>query len=209
MIVLSLISNVLLLEEAAAENNPAAFFPKGILGVDVNWNSVKPGPVKLTTGFVAKRKHPPVFPHATKMLFPKQRAWNELYSQENVPVIFRDNGTYHSIVRARESVPCNYCCRARGEARGERARSQRWLFTSKRHVCVVQSISRERTSKTSLRIRVISCYTVNRCPDVTLTILHIKMNKSCIVLCMFTVSDVRKINIFATIREDNNDHHRR
>lgn len=66
MIVLSLISNVLLLEEAAAEKNPGTFFSKGNLPVDVGGIGFKPGPVKLTTGFVTKRNIRQFYPHATK-----------------------------------------------------------------------------------------------------------------------------------------------
>lgn len=53
MIVLSLISNVLLLEEAAAERTPGTFFSKGTLLVDEI--GIKPCPVKLTAGFVTKK----------------------------------------------------------------------------------------------------------------------------------------------------------
>ena len=48
MIVLSLLSSVLLLEEAAAEKGPGTFFSKGKLRVDVGGMGIKAGPLKLS-----------------------------------------------------------------------------------------------------------------------------------------------------------------
>ena len=48
----SLISNALLLEEAAARKNLATIFSKGILRVDVDSVDIKSRPVKPTAGSV-------------------------------------------------------------------------------------------------------------------------------------------------------------
>lgn len=53
MVVLSLISNALLLKEAAAEKNPATFFSKGFfIRIDVGQSGIKPDLVKPITGLL-------------------------------------------------------------------------------------------------------------------------------------------------------------
>ncbi len=84
-------------------------FPKGNTGILMDGIGLKLVPVKLTKGLTSKKGICQFPLYATKTLFPRWRVWNDIYSRENIPVIMWDNGTYHSIVGARESVPCCRC----------------------------------------------------------------------------------------------------
>lgn len=140
MIVLSLLSSVLLLEEAAAEKGPGTFFSKGKLRVDVGGMGIKAGPLKLAAGLVTTKNIHLFDLYEIKTLPPKQRAWKGVYSRGDVPVIIWDNGTYHSIVEAREKRSMQPPLRS-WEARGWRARSQYWPVYLKPSWCAVQSIT--------------------------------------------------------------------
>lgn len=74
MIVLSLLSSVLLLEEAAAEKGPGTFFSKGKLRVDVGGMGIKAGPLKLAAGLVTTKNIRLFDLYEIKTLPPKQRA---------------------------------------------------------------------------------------------------------------------------------------
>lgn len=74
MIVLSLLSSVLLLEEAAAEKGPGTFFSKGKLRVDVGGMGIKAGPLKLAAGLVTTKNIHLFDLYEIKTLPPKQRA---------------------------------------------------------------------------------------------------------------------------------------